>query len=111
MREYPPHSILAQPHTYELIRLDWQIDPHDNRNSCLDMTLQRGEVVRRLRFLRPTKVKIDSGFNGHCSGMMVLDIRNRGWEDLRVEVINVEPQPGITLYAADVVDLDQGGGL
>lgn len=72
----------------------------------LDMTLRRGQVIRRLRFIRPKSLQIEKNFQYHGSGMMIMDIRHRQWEDVAVEVVNFEQDPGITLLAADVIDLD-----
>ena len=72
----------------------------------IDLTLRKGDEVRRLRFLSPSQVCIDAGFCGQCSGLAIHDIRSRGWDRITVEVRNVEQNPGITFLAASVVDLD-----
>jgi len=105
----PEHPILAEPWTYELERIDWRPTPAI-AESFLDLTFRRGTERRRLRFLSPTQVKVDQGFCGQCCGLAIHDIRSRGWDGVRIEVVNFEASPGITFFAADVVDLDQSEG-
>jgi hypothetical protein len=81
----PKHEILPEAHTYDLVRFDW----HPT--------------------LEPTQVRVAAGFTGQCGGMVILDIRGRGWDAAKIEVINIEQDPGISFYAIDVVDLDEGG--
>jgi hypothetical protein len=103
----PIHPIIDQPHQYEITRFDYHNDPDDQRNSYLDLTLQRKSTVRRLRFIRPQRLVIEEGFPSATHGMMILDIRNRQWDDLRVEVADFEASHGkVTFYAAEVIDLD-----
>lgn len=103
----PIHTIIDRPHEYDIVRFDLHNDPLDCRNSYLDLTLQRHHVIRRLRFLRPTRIVIEEGFPAATNGMVILDIRDRQWDDLRVEVTDFEASHGkVTFLAADVVDLD-----
>ncbi len=103
----PIHPIIDSPHNYEIIRFDLHNDPLDYRNTYLDLTLQQQQTIRRLRFLRPQRIVIDEGFPAATHGMIILDIRDRQWEDLRVEVADFEGNHGsVTFVAADVVDLD-----
>lgn len=111
MTEYwgdtPIHPIINRPHEFDITRFDYQIDPRDFRNSFIDLTLQRGDEVRRLRFLRPRTLQIEDGFPMRTGGVIILDISDRQWEDLKVEVADFEASYGsVTFYAADVVDLD-----
>jgi hypothetical protein len=106
----PQHPILVEPWTYELERIDWRPSPAI-AESFLDLTFRRGSERRRLRFLSPTQVKVDQGFCGQSYGLAIHDIRRRGWDGVRIEVVNFEAAPGITFFAADVVDLDQSEGV
>jgi hypothetical protein len=106
----PQHPIISKPWTYELERIDWRPSPAV-AESYIDLTFRQGDERRRLRFLSPTEVKIDQGFCGQCSGLAIHDIRRRGWDRVRIEVVNFEQDPGITFFAADVVDLDQSEGV
>ena len=110
MDEEPQHPILARPWTYDLIRIDWRPSPRVE-DAFIDLTLQKAETIRRLRFVSPTSVQVEKGFCGQCSGLMIQDIRNRGWDRIRIEVSNFEQDPGITFFAADVIDLDDEAGV
>ncbi len=103
----PIHPIIDRPHEYDILRFDLHNDPLDCRNTYLDLTLRRQHVVRRLRFLRPQRIVIEEGFPASTRGMVILDIRDRQWDDLRVEVTDFEASHGkLTFVAADVIDLD-----
>jgi len=105
----PLHPIIDKPHQFQILRVDYQIDPDDYRNSFIDLVLRRGQVTRRLRFLRPQNLKIEEGFPFLAtSGLQVLDISHRQLDDLTVEVSDFEATPGaISFYAAEVIDLDK----
>ena len=105
MPREPFHPVLPQPWTFDLVRIDWRPSPHVTE-TWLDLTFRRGNEQRRLRFLAPTEVRIEAGFQGQCAGLAILDIRCRGWDRCHVQVVNLEQAPGITFYAADVADLD-----
>ncbi len=106
-RGSPIHPIIDSPHEYEIVRFDLHNDPLDSRNSYLDLVLQRQHTIRRLRFLRPQRIMIEEGFPAATHGMIILDIRDRQLDDLRVEVADFEASRGsIQFVAADVTDLD-----
>lgn len=96
---------MARPFEYSIVSFHFERDLEDWRDSYFDLTLRKGNVTRRLRFLAPSNIRIrDIGNNG---GMFILDISSRGWEDKNVEVVNLEMGEGsIELYARDVTDLD-----
>ena len=103
----PIHPIIDSPHEYEIVRLDYHIDPDDSHNSFLDLVLRRGASTRRLRFFRPQRLVIEEGFPSSTHGMIILDIRDKQWDDLQVEVADFEASLGsITFCAAEVIDLD-----
>jgi len=103
----PIHPIIDRPHEYKISRFDYHNDLDEPRNSFIDLTLRRDDSERRLRFLRPQRLVIDEGFPSPTGGMIILDIRDRQWEDLRVEVADYEASHGsVTFCAADVIDLD-----
>ena len=103
----PIHPIIDRPHECEITRFDYHNDPDEPRNSFIDLTLRRGASERHLRFLRPERLVIDEGFPSPTHGMIILDIRDRQWNDLRVEVADFESSHGsVTFCASDVIDLD-----
>jgi hypothetical protein len=101
------HPILRCAWAYDIVHMDWHLLGDAPGKSHLDLTFVNGGEIRRLRFLSPRDLKIDEGFCGVCSGLEILDISRRQWDNTKVEVINFEQHPGITFIAADVVDLDR----
>ena len=102
----PNHPILEDVWAYNLIRIDWRPSPSP-QETFIDLTFEKGGKARTLRFLSPSCVQVDEGFCGQCSGLSIRDIRCRGWDDIRVAVVNAEIDPGITFLAADVFDLGE----
>lgn len=103
----PIHPILENAHEFVIVRLDYHNDPHDWRNSYLELHLHRGEEVRRLRFLRPRSLVIEEGFPCPTHGIVILDVEQRQWDDIKVEVTDFEASAGrVSFYASEVIDLD-----
>ncbi len=103
----PVHPVNRGIHEYEITRLDYHHNPEDRREDYLDLVLRRGDSVRRLRFLGPTCLRIEDDFPSPTHGMVILDIRQRQWEGVGVEVDDFENCPGsVTFCARDVLDLD-----
>ena len=77
-----------------------------SEEAYVDLTLQDGGRVRRLRFLAPQTISIGEGFpNG--LGMYIADVRHRGLEGLNVRVDDYEASGGeIRFWARTVIDLD-----
>jgi hypothetical protein len=75
---------------------------------CLDMLLTKDEIERKLRFVSPQQVRIElsGGYPQDCGEMVILDIRDRGWERLGVEVAEggASGSP-VTLYAREVLEI------
>jgi hypothetical protein len=86
----------------QLVDLRYHIDWKDCRNSYLELIAEASGRRRHLRFSAPRNVHIEEGFTGTLSGMEVLDISSRQWDNTRIEVVNFEQDPGITLLAAEM---------
>ena len=106
----PDHPILEKPWTYDIASIAYHHDLGDWRGSYVDLTLVRGPVVRRLRFLIPSDFEIEKGFPHGNPGLRILDVRRRQLEDINIRVDNVdEPSGGaVRFWAREVVDLDEG---
>ncbi len=102
------HPILERPWEYSLDEIHWS-ESSEGGGTFLDIILSKGEIIRRLRFVNPQKIKIDlsGGYPQSCGEMVILDIRDYGWEGLGVEIAEggASGSP-ITLYAREVIDLD-----
>jgi hypothetical protein len=105
----PDHPILDAPWTWELLEFVYHRDPADWRGSYIDMVLERGGVVRRLRFFAPQDLELSQGLP-NTSGMCILDVRARQLDGLGVRVAEFEQSYGTpSFWAARVVDLDREG--
>lgn len=106
----PDHPIIERPFEYEIVVFCYHHDPDDSRNSYLDMALQRGTTVRRLRFLQPQDLEIEKGFPRPTRGMCILDVRHRHMDGMNVRVADFEASWGkVTFWAREVLDLDIQG--
>ncbi len=97
-----PHPILPMSTHYRVERIDWHISPGEA--SYLELTLRRGDETRCLRFDQPQEVFIEKGYHGSYSGLTILNISGRGWED-KVQVLIDEAHPGMGFFASDVVEV------
>lgn len=74
----------------------------------LDIVLTKGVGERRLRFLSPQQVRIElrGGYPQECGDMIIIDISDRGWEGLGVEVTDggASGSP-VNLYAREVLEI------
>jgi hypothetical protein len=100
------HPILDRPWEYSISELSWGMS--DAGEYCLDLSFTKGKVERKLRFLNPQQVKIElwGSYPQSCGEMVILDIRDRGWEGLGVEVAKggASGSP-VTLYAREVLEI------
>ena len=102
------HPIIARPWQYDLAEMHYSMGL-DGSAPYIDLTLQRGEVKRRLRFTHPRDVQIEAGcFPQPTGGMEILDVRHRQMSDIGVRVGDFEATHGaLTFWAKDVLDLDE----
>jgi hypothetical protein len=84
----------------DLIDFRYHLDHEDFSNSLIDLVIRsRDGLSRELRFRQVSNLKIDEGFSGGLSGMIIVDISSRQWSNARVEVQNFEQDAGITFLA------------
>jgi hypothetical protein len=103
----PYHPIIDRPWQYEIAEFRYHVDPNDWSASFIDLHLRRGSVIRRLRFFAPQNLKIEPGFPLATGGMCIIDIRERQWDRVGIEVADFEGSSGsITFFARNVLDLD-----
>ena len=102
----PDHPIIDHPSAYQVIGFSFRRTLDGSIEPFIDLTLQHGEIVRRLRFLGPQSISIEDGFPDGC-GMYIKDVRNRGLDGLGVLVDDYEASGGaIRFWARAVIDLD-----
>jgi hypothetical protein len=91
----------------DLIDIRYHLDPEDFSNSFIELTAQtRTGEKRSLKFGQVSNLKIDSGFCGSLSGMVIVDIKSRQWGHSKIEVQNFEQDPGVTFLAASMEILE-----
>jgi hypothetical protein len=96
------HSILSNPHEYDLCEFRYHVDD-DPHQSFVDLTLRNHAESVTLRFWRPRKLKIEEGFPQATGGMVFYDLSADGLEDIGIEVADFEACPGsVTFFAKSV---------
>ncbi len=104
MEVTPNHPIIDCPFRYDVIGFNYQRP--DDGEPYIDLTLRRELIVRRLRFLNPQEIELESGFPG-CSGLEIKDVSGHQLAGLRVRVSDFEHScDGMHFWACDVIDLD-----
>ena len=100
------HTIIKNPNEYEIIYMSYKLS-HDNyEQSYIELHLEKGGVVKKLKFTQPTELEIEKGFTGNICGMEILDINDKQLENIGVQVRNFEQDPGITFLAKEVVEIN-----
>jgi hypothetical protein len=96
----PNHPIVDEPWRFCIIRIEYFIGQRPDE-SYIDLTLQEGISMQKLRFLRPRQVRIDDVFEARIE---IVDIRERRWENLNLWITGyADSDAGIEFYAKDVV--------
>jgi len=107
LEESPHHPILDRPWEYEVVGFNFQRSLILETEPYIDLTLQSGSAVRRLRFYGPKDIQIESGFPEWTGGLVILDVTSRGMEGIGIRVDDFEASRGsVTFWARTVVDLD-----
>ena len=102
----PDHPIIQRAHEYRIRGLRYETGA-DGQEPFVELHLQRGDEIRRLRFWSPQKFRIEEGFPEPIGGMVIKDVSARQLEGLRVQVADFEAIEGvITFWARDVVDVE-----
>ncbi len=100
------HPIIDHPWEHSLSEVSWGVA--SDGELCLDIVLTKGGSERRLRFVMPQQVRIElsGGYPQECGDMVIIDIRDRGWEGLGVEVAEggASGSP-VRLYAREVLEI------
>lgn len=101
------HSIVDRPWEYEIRFFAYRFDPTSWLDSYIDLTLVRGETIRRLRFSAPQEMEIANGFPQMTKGLQILDVSKRRMENIGVRVDCFEMDGVISFWAKDVIDIDR----
>lgn len=104
MIEIKEHPILKKGFEYKIIRFNYQQGNKKILETYIDITLQKGEEIRRLRFLSPTQLRIDGGFYMSW-GFRIVDSSDK-FLSQKIEVEDFECG-SIYFRARKVIDLDK----
>ncbi len=99
--------LLAGFSNMDLVDFHYHIDWQSWKDSYIELVAQGQGRNRHLRFVGVSNLRIDEGFNGSLSGMEIVEISDRQWDSARIEVRNLEQDPGITFLA---VSMETVGG-
>jgi hypothetical protein len=102
--EIKEHPILEKGFEYEIVGFNFQKDIKNEIEPYIDITLQKNEKIRRLRFLSPINIKVENGFHMDY-GFQIIDSSDK-FLDHKIEVENFETG-SIYFRARKVVDLDK----
>ena len=103
----PDHPIIDEPWTYEVVALLFQRRVDDLIEPYIDLTLQFGDKIRRLRFLGALNLEVQSSFPYSYSGLEILDVSYLKLDYAKVRVDGYEGYGTIRFWAREVVDVDQ----
>ncbi|MBL4770903.1 MAG: hypothetical protein JKY61_07130, partial [Planctomycetes bacterium] len=108
--EYNHHPIIDRPWEFDITEFRYHVGL-DGSTPFIDLTLVRGELIRRLRFVQPRDIQIEEGcFPQPTRGMAILDVSDQQLGDLNVHVADFEGTRGaLTFWAKDVLDRDAIG--
>lgn len=98
------HPIIEKGWEYEIIGFNFQKSLKKEFESYIDITLQKDEEIKRLRFLSPIGIKVEKDF-AMTYGFCILDVSDK-FLDHKIEVYDFENE-SIKFRARKVVDLDK----
>jgi len=98
------HPILPRAWEYRIVGLRLELTPVDADEPYLDLTLQKGPEVRRLRFWSPVDLEVERGGPSMTWGFVIRDVRSRGMEGIGLEVNAFEGSNGAVRFAARDVE-------
>lgn len=89
----------------------YHLDSKGQEDPYIELHLQKGTLIRRLRFRQPRDLEIEKGFPNRTHGLCILDVSARQLEGVGIRIEDFENTPGaIRFWARDVVDLDAAKG-
>lgn len=100
------HSIIQRPWEFKIKKFHYDCTSEDSLEHFIDIQFVKGDEIRNLRFIGPKQLKIEEGFPYPTSGLAIMDIRNRGLEDINIRVTDFEATTGaITFYAKYLIEI------
>jgi len=104
MHNHKLHSILPNPHEFEICDFRFHIDHAERSQSFIEMTLQKDTETVTLRFWQPVNLKIEEGFPQATRGMVFYDRSADQLENITIEVADFESSWGAITFLARSVE-------
>jgi hypothetical protein len=100
------HPIIQNPWEYKVILFQYDCSSDDYLEHFIDLWLKKEHVIKKLRFIGPRQLIIEDGFPCPTHGMQILDVSDRGLENVNVWVSDFEASNGsITFYAKEFIEI------
>ncbi len=99
------HPILPYPYLWDLVEFSFHKESLDWEASYIDLVFEKDGVRRRLRFMGPQSLELSVGLPNSC-GMIILDVRHRQMDGIRVRVTTFEQSYGVPeFWASSVIEV------
>jgi len=106
MKERIYHPILDKAYQYDIIGFNYDSSSYDFSEHTLEITFRKNDIVKKLKFIGPGELSIETGFPLSTGGLAILDITNHQLEKFNVQVIDEEASHGaVVFYAKDVFEI------
>lgn len=101
------HPIILNPWEYKIKSLYYDCSSDDYLEHYIDIRFEKDNRYKNLRFMAPQQLKIEEGFPQPTHGLEILDISDRGLENINIWVSDFEASSGaISFYAKDVIEIN-----
>lgn len=106
MDNFKQHPIVDRPWEFRIVKFVFDSQSTDFSERFIELWLQKGMGVRKLKFFYPTQLMIEEGFPNPTHGMEILDIENQQMENINIRVSDFESSWGrLTFYAKSVEEI------
>ena len=100
------HRIIEKPWEYKIKTFHYDCSSVDYLEHYIDISFEKENIIRNLRFIAPRQLKIEEGFPQPTHGLEIIDISDRGLENVNVWVTDFEASNGaITFYSKDLIEI------
>ncbi len=100
------HPLIDKPWEYRIVSFHYECSSKHHLNHFIEMWLEKENEIKRLKFIAPIQLKIEDGFPASTYGLKILDISNRGMENINVWVTDFEASQGaVTFYAKELIEI------
>lgn len=106
MKELKQHTIIERPWEFRIVKFEYNSQSDEPDEHHIELWLQKGSQLKKLKFSFPTQLKIEEGFPAPTSGMIIFDVSNLQMENINVQVSDFESSWGtVSFYAKSVEEI------